>query len=118
MNELLIFYQTHGIGLTLIAVGGVILLGILKYGGLFEKYKEEYRHMFYVGISVILSLIAGLIYLLCKNLFAFDVFILFAANVFGLNQAFYAIFKASTLTELIKKLVDKICELFTSVKKI
>lgn len=117
MNELLIFYQTHGVGLTIIALAGVIVLGILKYAKVFEKYKEDYRHMFYVGISVVISLIAGLIYLLCKNVFAFDAFLLFAVNVFGLNQAFYAIFKATTLNDLITKVVDKIIELLKSTKK-
>ena len=35
MNELLIFYQTHGVGLTIIALAGVIVLGILKYAKVF-----------------------------------------------------------------------------------
>ena len=108
MTDLLIFYGTHGIFLTGIAVIGVIVLGIMKYSIMFKNISESYRHYFYIGISIALSLIFGLIYLLINNTFEFTSYLLFAGSVFALNQTFYNIFKVTSLNDLLKKFLDYI----------
>ena len=107
MNELIIFYSEHGFALTLIAILGIIVLGALKYAEVFSKLSEDIRHLIYIAISVGLSLGGGAIYLVCIKSFAFNYFMLFAGSVFALNQTFYNIFKATTLNDLIKKILEK-----------
>lgn len=63
MNELLIFFQEYGLPITLIAILGIIILGIMKYANLFSKLDEKYRHWAYIGISVAISVVGTIIYL-------------------------------------------------------
>ena len=108
MEELIAFYQTHGISLTAIAIIGVTLLGIMKYLKVFEKLDESVRHVLYLAISVALSLAGGTIYLLATDTFDMKTFVLFGIEVFGINQAFYCIFKTTTLQDLVKKIFEAI----------
>ena len=112
MQELVIFYQTHGIALTIIAIVGVTILGILKYCNVFKKIEEKIRHILYIGISVALSLISGLIYLLATHTFTWEVFVLFSGGIFAINQGFYGIFKNMTLQDLVKKIIEDITKHF------
>lgn len=107
MDAILEFYSTNGLMLTLFAVVGVILLGIMKYTNMFIKLEEEARHAIYVCIAVLISVIIAGVYLYIKDEFAFEALLLFASNVFALNQTFYNIFKATTLQELLKKALKK-----------
>ena len=43
MNEIIAFFAKYGLILTLIAVVGVIILGIMKYCNLFKKLPEKSR---------------------------------------------------------------------------
>ena len=63
MNELIIFFQNYGLPITLIALLGVMVLGILKYCNVFSKIAEKYRHWIYIGISVAISVVGTVIYL-------------------------------------------------------
>lgn len=108
MDAILEFYAHNGLMLTIFAIVGIVILGIMKYTNMFVKLEEEIRHALYVLITVAISVIIAGIYLYCKDEFAFDTLMLFATNVFTLNQTFYNIFKASTLQELLKKVLRKI----------
>ena len=108
MNELLEFLKSNGWQLTLIAIAGVIILGILKYANLFKKLNKKVRHALYIGISVALSLVASLIYLICTDGFAVDSFFALASMVFALNQGAYALYDTLTLKELFNKILDYI----------
>jgi len=93
MEELLAFYTMYGLIPFLIAVGGVVLLGVMKKIGLFKKIENEStRHICYVAISVLLSFLGIIIFMACNN--SLDVSALFAigSSVFAINQAAYAIF--------------------------
>ena len=76
MNEIIAFFAKYGLILTLIAVVGVIILGIMKYCNLFKKLPEKSRHYVYLIISIGLSVIATIIYLLIVG--QFENYILFS----------------------------------------
>lgn len=106
MEQLLQFFNQYGLDLTLIAIAGIILLGILKYNKVFDKLDENYRHYIYLGVSVTFSVVSSTIYLACmKTLNASYVFIL-AGALYVLNQTFYSIFKTLSLNELLKKIIE------------
>lgn len=47
MEEFLTFFSTYGWQLALIALAGIIILGILKYCNVFKKFDEKIRHVLY-----------------------------------------------------------------------
>lgn len=111
-EELYIIFVQYGWVMALIALAGVVVLGVLKYANAFKKLEEKVRHVVYLAISIGISAVGSVIYLACMN--ALD-----AAVIFGyigaveiLNQAAYALFKATTLNDLMKKLLDVIAKLF------
>lgn len=108
MEQLLAFFTEYGLPLTGIAILGVIILGVLKYCNVFSKLEEETRHYIYIGISVGLSLIGAVIYLVCVDQFDMPKFLAIATAVYAINQTFYNIYKVTPLKELIIKLLNKI----------
>lgn len=108
MTEIVVFYSQHGVALTAIAIGGIIILGVLKYLDVFQKFDETKRHLMYILISVLLSMLGGAIYLLVTNSFEIKSFVLFAIHIFSLNQMFYNIFKNTTFNDLVEKILNKI----------
>lgn len=104
------FLSNYGLAITLIALGGVILLGILKYGGAFKKLAEDQRHYMYIGISVTITIVATIIYL-CITMKQFPpiTYILgLAGATYALNQTFYNIFKVTPLKELFRKIIEAV----------
>lgn len=116
MDELMVFLQTYGWQLALIALAGVILLGILKYCKVFEKFDEKVRHALYLIVSVGISIVGAVIYLACVHQLDIVYIATMAGAIFALNQAFYTIYDTTTLKALLKKLWDKIVELIKSGK--
>lgn len=109
MEELIIdFIKTYGLSLGLIALGGVLLLCILKYGNVFKKLDEKWRHFLYIAIAVGFSLIASAIYLAATGQFSAEYFFAVGAAIFTLDQAIYAVIKATPLGDLLSGLADKI----------
>lgn len=116
MDELLVFLETYGWQLALVAIAGVIILGILKYCKVFDKFEEKLRHFFYLLVSVGISLVGSIIYLACVHqLDAVFVFTI-AGAIFALNQAFYTIYDTTSLRDLLKKLWTWIKSLVSSGK--
>lgn len=109
MDELIInFIKTYGLPLGLIALGGVVLLCILKYGNVFKKLAEKWRHFLYLAISIGFSLIAAAIYLAATGQFSAEYFFAVGLAIFTLDQAIYAIIKATPAGELVSGLFDKL----------
>ena len=52
MDTLIKFFSSYGLILTIIAVVGIVILGVLKYCNLFKKGEESKRHYIYLFISV------------------------------------------------------------------
>lgn len=117
MDELLEFISTYGLGwVTLFAVVGIAMLGIMKKCNLFKKVDEKYRHYLYLAISIGFSVVATLVYLLIIDQFAWSVFLGIAVAVITLNQTFYNVFKVTPINELLGKLFDLLKALATKSK--
>ena len=109
MDELIInFIKTYGLPLGLIALGGVVLLCILKYGNVFRKLAEKWRHFLYLTITIGFSLIASAIYLAASGQFSAEYFFAVGLAIFTLDQAIYAIIKATPAGDLVSGLFDKL----------
>ena len=108
MSELLIFFKQYGAALSLIALAGIVILGILKYANVFSKLEERYRHICYIVISVGLSLIGSCIYLVSVDQFTSEYVLTLGTAIFALNQTFYAIYSSISLKELVGKIFDYI----------
>ena len=106
MDELLVFFQQHGLWLTIIAVVGIVLLGVLKYCNVFKKFDEKVRHALYLVISVGISIVGSIIYLTCVRQLDMAYIATLATAIFALNQAFYTIYDTTTLKELFNKLLE------------
>ena len=106
MENLIKFFTAYGLAITLIALAGIVILGILKYCNLFRKLEERKRHYIYLTISVGLSLIGTAIYLLVVGQFEFNYFLLIASAIYALNQTFYNIFKITPINTLFRKILD------------
>ena len=111
MQTLINFFNEYGLGRTLIAVASVIILGIMKYTNMFSKLPEEGRHGVYLGISMGLSVIGSIIYLVCKNKFEVDYFIAAVTGMFLINQTAYNVFKVTKLKDLGTYILNKIKEI-------
>ncbi len=117
MNELITFFNNYGLAITIIAVVGIIILGVLKYCNLFKKLEEKNRHYIYLAISVGISLIASAVYLLITKQFVWDYFLIIAGAIYVLNQTFYNIFKTTSLNALGTKILDFIKAWFVKKKE-
>lgn len=114
MENLLIFFQKYGLAITLIAIAGIAILGILKYCNLFKKIEEGKRHYIYLAISIGFSVAATIIYLLIIKRFDWMYMLIVASAIYALNQTFYNIFKVTPVNELIGKLLDFIKKLLAN----
>lgn len=118
MDEFLVFLQTYGLAMGLIALAGVALLGILKYCKVFEKVQNEnVRHYLYIIISAGLSVIGTAIYLVATKSFEWAYFFTVAAAIWALNQTFYNIFKTTKLNALATKVLDWVKQNFDKIFK-
>lgn len=110
MSELVNFFTKNGLQLTLIAILGIAILGVLKYTCLFKKLPEKYRHFIYLTISVGFSFIASAIYMKIQHNFEFSSYIALCGMIYALNQTFYNVFKITSLNKLIENLIDFIID--------
>ena len=113
MEELLTFFASYGLPLTIIAVIGIVGLGILKYTGAFSKLDEKVRHIIYFAISVGFSIIASAVYLLIIKQFEISFLVAISAAIYALNQAFYSIFSVTSFDELCKMILEFIINLIS-----
>jgi len=112
MDTLIKFFSSYGLILTVIAVVGIVILGILKYCNLFKKVEESKRHYIYLFISVGFSIIATVIYLAIVKQLNINYVLTVAAAIYALNQTFYNIFKITPINTLATKILTFIIELF------
>lgn len=116
MEELVVFLTNYGWQLALIALAGIIILGVLKYCNVFSKFDEKIRHVFYLLISVGISVIGAIIYLACMKSLTVEYAFAVATAILALNQTFYTIYDCTTLKDLVAKLLDWIKGLITGGK--
>ena len=108
MEDLVLFFNLYGPWLTLIAITGVILLGILKYCKVFDKLAKDVRHVCYLSISVGVSIIGSVIYLACIDELDIAYVAILAGMIYALNQAFYSLFSNTSFNKLLSTLWGKI----------
>lgn len=116
MEELTKFLGQYGLPLALIAIAGVVILGILKYAGAFKKLEENVRHYVYIIIAAGVSLLGAAIYLLVNKAFEITYFFGLAGAIYALDQTFYNIFKVTKLNDLAKMVLNWVLELFNKKK--
>lgn len=109
MEKMFLFLEAYGWQLALIALVGIIILGVLKYANAFKKVKEENRKPIYFAISIGFSLIATIIYLLIIKQFDFNHIIAVTTAIYALNQTMYSVYETT-------KLKDLVCKLLTLIK--
>lgn len=108
MEELIVFLSNYGLYITLIAIVGIAVLGVMKYCNLFKKIDETKRHYIYLLISVGFSVVATAIYLAIIRGFEWDYFLAISVAMFALNQTFYSIFKVTPINKLFVTILDLI----------
>lgn len=103
MEQIITSLATYGWQLTLIALLGVIILGILKYSNAFSKIDKEKRKPIYFGISLGFSVISAAIYLLAIKQFDMNYLLVFTATIYAINQTMYAVYETTSLRDLMSK---------------
>lgn len=116
MEELVIFLTTYGWQLALIALIGVVLLGVLKYANLFSKLTKEQRKLVYFAISAGFSIAAAGVYLAIVGSFTVDYFAAVATAIYALNQTMYAVYDTTPLHTLLSKVLDALASFASKPK--
>ena len=102
------FIAVYGWQLALIALAGIIILGVLKYANVFSKIDKENRQPIYLAISVGFSVVASAIYLAVIKQFEITYFCAVAAAILALNQTMYSIYENTKLRDLLHKIFGAI----------
>lgn len=97
------FFKQYGWQLTLIALSGIIILGILKFFNVFKKVPEDKRKYVYAGISSGFSIIAGVVYLAVTHALNWAAFGVAAVAIYTLNQTLYSVYETYGLRTLLQK---------------
>ena len=111
-------FCNYGVAIMCIALAGIVILGVLKYCDVFKKLDEKYRHYAYLGVSIVLSIMGSVTYLVCAHQLTFSTVCSLATLIFGLNQAAYAIYANTPIKELFIKVLDTIKKLIHKSDKI
>ncbi len=106
MEELIIFYNTYGWQLALIALLGIVILGVLKYTNAFKKIEKPKRKPIYLAITVGFSLIATCVFLAATNQFNVEYLVAVTTAIYGLNQIFYTIYENTKLRDLMVLILE------------
>lgn len=106
MEELQIFFTQYGLSQTVIAIAGLLLLGILKYRGAFARLEEKKRHICYLCFSVGFSVLLSALVLFIRHEWQMSLFLSLATATLTLNQSFYSLYKATSLEKLTPKILS------------
>ena len=112
IEQVVVFAAANGWQIALIALLGIILLGVLKYCNVFKKIDQEKRKPIYFAISVGASLVGTIVYLLIIKQFNLEYIIGLTGVIYSLNQTAYTFFENTKLRDLSVKLLDWIVSLF------
>ena len=100
------FALLNGWQLALMAILGIVLLGVLKYANVFKNIEQKNRKMVYLAISIGFSLTSATIYLLIVKQFDIKFLIGISGTIYALNQAMYSIYENTKLRDLLVKLLE------------
>ena len=110
MDEMAMFWQIYGWQIALIALAGIVLLGVLKYTNAFAKVSEANRKPIYFAISVGFSIVATVIYLAAIKQLDIDYVITVSLAMYALNQTMYSVYETTRLRDLVSKIFALISE--------
>lgn len=105
MEQITLFIAHYGWEIALIALAGVVLLGVLKYANVFSKVEKDKRKPLYFAVSVGFSVLATVIYLGFKGQFELNYILTISMAIYTLNQAMYAVYETTTLKDLVSKIL-------------
>lgn len=107
------FFKNYGWQLTLLAFSGIIVLGFLKWIGVFKNLKADNRKYVYYALSCGLSIVACTIYILATKSFAWASYGILCGAVVCFTGAVYTIYENTGLRKLWKTVVlNNIAKLF------
>ena len=110
------FFKNYGWQLTLLALSGIVVLGFLKWVGVFNKPKDTSKKYVYYALSCVLSIIACTIYILVTKSFAWASYGILCGAVVGLTGAVYTIYENTGVRKLWKTFVlNNIAKLFKAI---
>lgn len=115
-DMILTFMANHGWKLTLIALSGILLLGILKFFHIFDNLSKGKRNACYIGISTLYSIITAMIYLLAVGKCDAIKMCFLAGGIYMLNQAAYATYENYGVRALFRKIFNSIRNSFKHKK--
>lgn len=100
-----------------LAILGVVIISIMKKAGAFTNFKKWVRHLFYIGIALLYSLLSSGVYLACIGKFAIDYFGICAAAIFVCCLFAYSVGKATSVNAFVDKLVSLLLSKGSNVVK-
>ena len=96
------FFKTYGWQLGALALSGILVLGFLKWIGIFKNINKTYKKYIYFGISCALSIIACTIYLLVEHAFQWTNYVILCLSVIALTSVSYNLYECIGLRALVK----------------
>jgi uncharacterized membrane-anchored protein len=105
------FAQTYGITLLLIALSGILFLGILKFFKVFDKIEKSKRKYIYAVISALFSIIAIVIYLLIIKSFTWEKMAILGPAIYALNQCAYTLYETIGIRALLRQIGQAIIKI-------
>ena len=102
------FVNAYGLPLTLLALSGNVVIGILRLLHVFDKVEKEKQKYLYFGISFCLSTVACISYLLITKQFNGAVLAVLIPVVFLLSQMGYSVYENVGIRGILRWIWDKI----------
>lgn len=107
------FFTKFGWQLFLLALSGIVILGCLKWFGVFNKIKDKtWKKYVYFWLSCGFSIIACTIYLLATGCFQWGAYLVLCSSVIVLTIVVYNLYEHTHLRALWKIVLDAIAKLF------
>ena len=104
-DMIITFFKDYGWQLGLLALSGMVLLGLLKWIGCFKKLPTKAKKYVYYALSCFFSIVACTIYILLMHTFDWINWLILCGSVVLFTGGVYNAWENTHLRELWKKLV-------------
>lgn len=112
-DMIITFFKDYGWQLGLLALSGMVLLGLLKWIGCFKKLPTKAKKYVYYALSCIFSIAACSVYILVMHTFEWINWLILCGSVVLFTGGVYNAWENTHLRELWKKVVlDNISKFF------
>ena len=114
-NMIIKFFVDYGWQVSVCAVSGIFVLGVLKLIGVFDKISNtNVKKFLYVACAFIFSAGACAAYLYIIKSFTWITFATITAPVFAINQTAYALYESMGVRQLWHKFLNTIGTFITN----